>query len=79
MGITMGMYDTRQKAPRPPIHDPEREATSRRVQANLKRQRWESMTTDEIVAEMSDTEIAKNACKGGVACIAEQERRRKHT
>lgn len=76
MAIILGMYDTRQKAPLPPLHDPEREATSRRVQANLKRQRWETMTTAEIVAEMSDVEIAKNARKGGVACIAEQERRR---
>jgi hypothetical protein len=76
MAIILGMYDTHSKPPRPPLHDPEREATSRRVQANLKRQRWESMTTAEIVAEMSDAEIAKNARKGGVACIAEQERRR---
>lgn len=76
MVIIMGMYNPTERKPIPPLHDPEREATSKRIQANLKRQRWESMTTEEIVTEMSDAEIAKNVRKGGVACIAEQERRR---
>lgn len=58
------------------IHDPSRQPTQQGAMRAARRKQYYNMTMAEIVAGMGDKELAKNAKRGGIACIAEQKRRR---
>jgi len=59
----------------PNLHDPERTTTSQAAQRAERRARYASMTAEQIIQHMPDKELSRNAGKGGVLAVAEQERR----
>jgi hypothetical protein len=64
-----------QKKRQPPIHDPDRQPRAKAEERKAKHLKYDGMNMKQMLASMDDTEIAKNARKGGVAAIAELARR----
>ena len=63
------------KAKKVPIHDPARTPGPGGEKRKDDKHRWDGMTPAQMCEAMSDTELRKNARKGGVAAIAEVARR----
>lgn len=59
----------------PHVHDPARTATPQAAKRAERRARYESMTAEEIIRYMPDRELSRNARRGAIMAIAEQERR----
>ncbi len=59
----------------PPLHDPARKPTAAAATRAARRKRNAGLTPEEMCRAMPAAELAHNARKGGVAAIAEQERR----
>lgn len=68
--------ENRRHRPRlPNIHDPARKPVPQATTRAEKRKRYESMTPAQIIAEMDDKELERNAHKGAPMAIAEMSRR----
>ena len=60
----------------PPLHNPDRKPTATAAGTRAaRRKRNAGLTPEEMCRQMPAAELAHNARKGGVAAIAEQERR----
>lgn len=67
----------RKKKQLPNIKDPERSPQPQATTRAQKHAEYAGKSTDEIVRGMSNGDVIRNASKGGVACVAELERRKK--
>lgn len=56
--------------------DPNRQPGPRAAYRAAARSRWDGLTPSQMCEIMSDAELNKNARRGGVAAIAEVERRK---
>ena len=63
------------RPPLPPLHDPARKPGSQADARIERRRRYDGMTPAQMCESMGDAELNKNARRGGVAALAEQERR----
>lgn len=59
----------------PNVHDHARKPVPQAATRATSKTKYESMTTEQILRSMDDTELRRNASKGGTAAIAELERR----
>ena len=78
MVIIMGMYNPHEKKKEggtPPLHHPDRTVTEKARIRAAQRHRWDGMTPAQMCEAMDIKELTKNARRGGVAAIAELERR----
>lgn len=67
--------ENRQRQKLPNAHDPERKPVPQAAQREKAKKTYVGKTAEQIVQGMDDTELRRNACKGGVAAIAELQRR----
>lgn len=58
-----------------PLHDPERTTSAKAAERAEQRHRWDGMTPVQMCQSMDMKELRMNARRGGVAAIAELERR----
>ena len=58
-----------------PLHDPARMTSAKAAERAAQRHRWDGMTPAEMCRAMDLKELRMNARRGGVAAIAELERR----
>jgi len=69
----MSMYHGSQKMPA--IHDPARMPGRQATYRAAQRTRWDGLTPAQMCEMMDVQELRRNARRGGVAAIAEEERR----
>ena len=67
---------TPKKEKLPPIKDPERKPQPQAERRAVSHQSYEGKTAEQIVKEMPLKELRRNARKGGIAAIAELQRRK---
>lgn len=69
------MTITRSAKKTTPLHDPARQVSRKAIIRAERRHKYEGMTPDQMCRSMGENELNVNAKKGGIAAIAEVERR----
>lgn len=68
--------EQRQRPKLPNIHDPDRKPVPQATQREKRKQSYDGKSADQIIEEMDDETLERNARKGGVMAKAELARRR---